>query len=116
MGFPHPPHPKETVVLSRYFGDTEARTYTGWVKRGGYDALKQALGMPPDAITEEVKASGLRGRGGGGVPPRLQRGLLPQNNRKPPHLLRHADESGPRTLHEPGNMRRAPPPPVEGCA
>ena len=43
MGYPHPSHPKETVVLSRYFGDPEARTYAGWVKRGGYEALRKAL-------------------------------------------------------------------------
>src|SRR2546425_6473552 len=98
MGFPHPPHPKETVVLSRYFGDTEARTYTGWVKRGGYDALKQALGMPPDAITEEGKASGLRGRGGGRVPPRVQGGFMAQDRGEPPYLLFHADEAERRAL------------------
>src|SRR6184192_2179340 len=36
MGFPHKPHPRETVLLSRYFGEADARTYKGWVKRGGY--------------------------------------------------------------------------------
>ena len=34
MGFPHPSHPKETVVLSKYFGDAGARTHAGWVERG----------------------------------------------------------------------------------
>ena len=47
MGYPHPSHPKETVVLSQYFGDAEARTYDGWVERGGYEALRKALGMTP---------------------------------------------------------------------
>jgi NADH-quinone oxidoreductase subunit F len=48
MGFPHPSHPKETVVLSRYFGDPGARSYTGWVQREGYQALRQALAMAPE--------------------------------------------------------------------
>ena len=34
MGFPHPSHPRETPILSKYFGDAGARTYDGWVKRG----------------------------------------------------------------------------------
>ncbi len=45
MGYPHKPHPKETAVLSRYFGDPDARSYKGWVKRGGYEAWKQAQTM-----------------------------------------------------------------------
>ena len=40
MGYPHPSHPKETVLLSKHFGDPEARTYAGWVKRGGYEGLR----------------------------------------------------------------------------
>ncbi len=47
MGYPHKPHPKETLLLSKYFGDPEARTYKGWVKRGGYEAWKQAQTMAP---------------------------------------------------------------------
>jgi NADH-quinone oxidoreductase subunit F len=42
MGYPHPSHPKETVVLSRFFGDPKARTHAGWVERGGYQALRLA--------------------------------------------------------------------------
>ena len=72
MGYPHPSHPKETVVLSQYFGDAEARSYDGWVKRGGYEAFRKALGMTREAIVEEVKASGLRGRGGAGFPTGLK--------------------------------------------
>ena len=35
MGYPYPPEEKETVVLSQYFGDEGARSYQGWVERGG---------------------------------------------------------------------------------
>jgi NADH-quinone oxidoreductase subunit F len=58
MGFPHPSHPRETVLLSRYFGDPAARTYAGWVERGGYAAFRHALGMGPDAVVAAVKESG----------------------------------------------------------
>jgi len=37
-GFPHKPHPKETVVC-RVLRDADARTLKGWTKRGGYEAL-----------------------------------------------------------------------------
>ncbi len=47
MGYPHKPHRKETSVLSKYFGDPEARAYKGWVKRGGYEAWRQAQTMAP---------------------------------------------------------------------
>ncbi|HEX9704772.1 MAG TPA: NADH-quinone oxidoreductase subunit F, partial [Gemmatimonadales bacterium] len=78
MGFPHKPHPKETVVLSQYFGDPEARSYKGWVKRGGYEALAQALKTDPAAVTEVVKDSGLRGRGGAGFPTGLKWSFMPK--------------------------------------
>ena len=55
MGFPQKPHPRETTILSRYFGDAEARTLEGWKKRGGYRALEKALGMSPEEIINEVK-------------------------------------------------------------
>src|SRR5256885_13303354 len=68
MGYPHKPHAKETALLSKHFGDPDARTYKGWAKRGGYEAWKQAQTMAPAAITDVVKESGLRGRGGAGLP------------------------------------------------
>ena len=83
MGYPHKSHEKETVVLSEYFGDPEARSYDGWVKRGGYKALKAALDMSPAEVVEVVKASGLRGRGGAGfqsAPAARLSGALPAVN------------------------------------
>jgi hypothetical protein len=57
MGFPFTPHPRETTVLSKHFGEPEARTLDGWKARGGYRALEQALGMDPLAIQQVVKDS-----------------------------------------------------------
>jgi len=42
MGYPHTPHARETVVLSKYFGDRDAIGLDGWRKRGGYVALEKA--------------------------------------------------------------------------
>ena len=47
MGYPHKTHPKETPILSKYFGEPQARTLDGWKQRGGYRALQQARGMTP---------------------------------------------------------------------
>ena len=116
MGFPHPSHPKETVVLSKYFGDAEARTYVGWVKRGGYEGLKKALTMTPDAIIEEVKASGLRGRGGAGFPTGLKWSFMPKNDGKAHYLVCNADESEPGTFKDREIMRWTPHQLIEGCA
>ncbi len=116
MGYPHPPHPKENVVLSKHFGDPEARTYDGWVKRGGYQGLRKALGMTREALVEEIKASGLRGRGGAGFPTGLKWSFMPQEVVKPHYLVCNADESEPGTFKDREIMRWTPHALIEGCA
>jgi NADH-quinone oxidoreductase subunit F len=116
MGYPHPIHPKETVVLSRHFGDVDARTYAGWVRRGGYQALRKALAMTPEAVVEEVKASGLRGRGGAGFPTGLKWSFMPKPSGKPHFLVCNADESEPGTFKDREIMRWTPHQLLEGCA
>jgi NADH-quinone oxidoreductase subunit F len=116
MGYPHKPHPNETVVLSQYFGDGEARTYDGWVKRGGYVALKRALGMEPAQVTEVVKESGLRGRGGAGFPTGLKWSFMPKEKKRPHYLCCNADESEPGTFKDREIMRWTPHALIEGCA
>jgi len=116
MGFPHPTHPKETPVLSKHFGEAAARTYDGWVDRGGYAALKKALGMAPEAIIEEVKTSGLRGRGGAGFPTGLKWSFMPKGDGKPHYLVCNADESEPGTFKDREIMRWTPHQLIEGCA
>ena len=107
MGYPYS-HEKEVPILSEYFGDPEARTLEGWQKRGGYEALKKALGMSPDAVTEEVKASGLRGRGGAGFPCGLKWSFMPKDSGKPHYLLCNADESEPGTFKDRELLRWTP--------
>ena len=116
MGWPHPIHPGETPVLSTHFGDPEARTHAGWVARGGYAALRQALAMTPEAIVEEVKASGLRGRGGAGFPTGMKWSFMPKDDGKPHYLCCNADESEPGTFKDREILRWTPHALIEGCA
>ena len=116
MGYPHKPHPRETVVLSRHFGEADARTYKGWVKRGGYEVLAQALAMEPGRVTDIVKESGLRGRGGAGFPTGLKWSFMPKEKNKPHFLCVNADESEPGTFKDREIMRWTPHALLEGSA
>jgi NADH-quinone oxidoreductase subunit F len=116
MGYPHKPHPRETVVLSEYFGDAEARTVDGWRKRGGYKALQAALGMAPADIVNVVKESGLRGRGGAGFPTGMKWSFMKPGDGKPHYLCCNADESEPGTFKDREIMRWTPHALIEGCA
>ncbi|MBE0593991.1 MAG: NADH-quinone oxidoreductase subunit NuoF [Gemmatimonadales bacterium] len=116
MGYPHKPHPRESVVLSEHFGDPEARSYDGWMKRGGYQVLEKALGMEPQAVIDEVKASGLRGRGGAGFPAGVKWDFMPKQKSRPHYLCCNADESEPGTFKDREIMRWTPHALIEGCA
>ena len=116
MGYPHKPHDKETVILSEYFGDAEARSYAGWVKRGGYKALKASLEMQPAEVIEIVKSSGLRGRGGAGFPTGVKWSFMPKEKSKPHYLCCNADEAEPGTFKDREIMRWTPHALIEGCA
>src|SRR5450759_3829689 len=116
MGYPQQPHQRETTVLSRYFGDAEARSLDGWRKRGGYKALEKALGMAPADIVNVVKESGLRGRGGAGFPTGMKWSFMKPGDGKPHYLCCNADESEPGTFKDRELMRWTPHALVEGCA
>ena len=116
MGYPHTPHPRETLVLSKYFGDRDAIGLEGWRKRGGYVALEKALGMTPAEIVGIVKDSGLRGRGGAGFPTGLKWSFMKPGDGKPHYLCCNADESEPGTFKDREIMRWTPHALIEGCA
>jgi NADH-quinone oxidoreductase subunit F len=116
MGYPHQPHARESVLLSKYFGDREAISLDGWKKRGGYTALQKALGMSPGDIVTIVKDSGLRGRGGAGFPTGVKWSFMKPGDGKPHYLCCNADESEPGTFKDREIMRWTPHALVEGCA
>ena len=62
--------------------------------------LKKAVGMAPQAIIDEVKKSGLRGRGGAGFPCGVKWGLVDRKSGKPIYLIVNADESEPGTFKD----------------
>ena len=116
MGYPHPSHSRESVLLSKHFGEKEALTLEGWKKRGGYAGLEKALKMQPAEIVDIVKASGLRGRGGAGFPTGVKWSFMKPGDGKPHYLLCNADESEPGTFKDREIMRWTPHALVEGCA
>lgn len=105
-----------TPVLTASWGDERSWTLAAYEARGGYGALKKALGQQPDAIIEQVKDSGLRGRGGAGFPTGMKWGFIPQDNPKPKYLVVNADESEPGTCKDIPLMMANPHVLVEGVA
>jgi NADH-quinone oxidoreductase subunit F len=116
MGFPHATHPRESPVLSKNFGDPAARSVDGWRRLGGYRAFERALQMEPAAIVNEVKESGLRGRGGAGFPTGLKWSFMKPGDGKPHYLVVNADESEPGTFKDREIMRWTPHALIEGSA
>ena len=88
-----------TKLVTARFGNEEARTLQGYEKSGGYQALRKALSMRPEDITNEVKASNLRGRGGAGFATGVKWGFVPKDA-KEVHLVCNCDESEPGTCKD----------------
>ncbi len=82
---------------------------------GGYQALRKALReYKPADVTEIVKKSGLRGRGGAGFPTGMKWGFVPRNTGKPVYLCVNADESEPGTFKDRLILERDPHQLIEG--
>lgn len=103
----------ESKLLTEFYHLDEFRTLEGYKKNGGYAQLEKALKMQPQQIIDEVKASGLRGRGGAGFPTGTKWSFLPKNN-EPRYLLCNADEGEPGTFKDRLMMERAPHQLIEG--
>lgn len=103
----------EVKLLTEHYADDQYKTIEGYKAKGGYDVLAKALQMEPSAILDEVKASGLRGRGGAGFPTGMKWGFLP-NNGEVRYLLCNADEGEPCTFKDRMMMERAPHQLIEG--
>ncbi|MCA9736084.1 MAG: NADH-quinone oxidoreductase subunit NuoF [Gemmatimonadota bacterium] len=114
MAYPYR-HPSEVRLLSEHFGDPEARSLASWQARGGYKGLKRALELGREKVIDEVKASGLRGRGGAGFPTGVKWGFMPKNSGKPHYLCCNADESEPGTFKDRELIRWTPHQLIEGC-
>lgn len=84
-------------------------------KRGDWDNTKALLDKGRDFIIEEVKRSGLRGRGGAGFSTGMKWSFMPKNSEKPCYLVVNADESEPGTCKDRDILRFEPHKLIEGC-
>ncbi len=96
------------LVLTKNFANAESWTFAAYEKVGGYEAVRKALKMSPDQVIEEVKNSGLRGRGGAGFPAGMKWGFVPKNTGKPSYLCVNADESEPGTFKDRAILEKDP--------
>jgi NADH-quinone oxidoreductase subunit F len=92
-------HPDEVRVVSKRFGKGAANI-DRYLELDGYKAVQKALGMTPDAIINEVKASNLRGRGGAGFPAGMKWSFVPKDSPKQKYILCNGDESEPGTCKD----------------
>ena len=105
-----------TKILLQNIDNPDQASIAIYRERGGYVTLEKALGMEQTAIIDEVKASGLRGRGGAGFPTGMKWGFVPRNTGKPTFLLCNADESEPGTFKDRILLERDPHLMIEGMA
>jgi NADH-quinone oxidoreductase subunit F len=92
------------------------KSLKGAMKRGHWDGTKTLITNGRDWIINEMKASGLRGRGGAGFPTGLKWSFMPKESDGRPHyLVVNADESEPGTCKDRDIMRNDPHTLIEGC-
>ncbi len=89
-------------------------TYAVYREKGGYASVEKALKMKPDDVVEEVKKSGLRGRGGAGFPTGMKWSFIDKKTPNPHYLVCNADESEPGTFKDRYFMQHLPHALVEG--
>jgi len=101
-------------VLTKHFANERYRRLDTYRQYGGYEALKKAFAMTPEAIIDEVKKANLRGRGGAGFPAGVKWGFLPKDLSRARALVINADEGEPGTFKDRLIMSRGPHLLVEG--
>ncbi|HXC01872.1 MAG TPA: NADH-quinone oxidoreductase subunit NuoF [Opitutaceae bacterium] len=85
-----------------------------YVRNGGYEVLKKSVQRKPEELMDEVKKSGLRGRGGAGFPCGIKWTLVDRKSGKPIYLIVNADESEPGTFKDRYIMEQDPHQLIEG--
>jgi NADH-quinone oxidoreductase subunit F len=102
-------------LLLEHISEPGIETFAVYRKKGGYSSVEKALKtMTPDQVTEEVKISGLRGRGGAGFPAGMKWSFLDRKSEKPRYLVCNADESEPGTFKDRYLMEKIPHLLIEG--
>lgn len=107
----------QVCFATRQFGD-ESHTLESYLKIGGYQAWKQILEekMPIEDIIDDVKDSGLRGRGGAGFPTGMKWSFMPHSMPGQKYIVCNSDESEPGTCKDRDILRFNPHALIEGMA
>jgi NADH-quinone oxidoreductase subunit F len=106
--------PLEVKVISKRFGIPNSASIDVFLQHDGYKALQKALGMKPEDVINEVKNSGLRGRGGAGFNTGMKWSFVPKQSSKPKYVVCNADESEPGTCKDRPLMEYDPHQLIEG--
>ena len=108
----------QNLVCFNTFGSDQSHTLATYEKHDGYKAWRRILAgeMTPAQVIDEVKASGLRGRGGAGFPTGLKWSFMPKGSDVQKYLVCNSDESEPGTCHDREVLRYNPHALVEGMA
>ncbi|MDB5097978.1 MAG: NADH-quinone oxidoreductase, subunit [Cyanobacteria bacterium RYN_339] len=104
-------------ILTKNWHQPDSHTIDRALQNGAYKVAHDTMraGRNPQEITDEVKKSGLRGRGGAGFPTGMKWGFLPKDNPKPRYLVINADESEPGTYKDRAILENDPHMLIEGC-
>lgn len=104
----------EDIIFTNISGEGDVFLKASY-KRGDWDGTKSLLKKGRDWIVEQVKASGLRGRGGAGFSTGMKWSFMPKDHPKPSYLVVNADESEPGTCKDRDILRYEPHKLIEGC-
>jgi len=109
---------EQNQVCFSTFGDEESWTMATYEKHDGYQSWRKVLAgeLTHEEIIAEVKASGLRGRGGAGFPTGLKWSFMPRSAPVQKYLVCNSDESEPGTCHDRETLRYNPHSLIEGMA
>jgi NADH-quinone oxidoreductase subunit F len=106
--------PEQPLVL-RGAEERPLTSLRGYREAGGFAVLERARGMEPQAVLDELLASGLRGRGGAGFPMGKKASFLAKGTGRPTYVVVNADESEPGTFKDREIMFSVPHRLIEGC-
>lgn len=110
----HPMLKPQVRIALRNCGIIDPENIYHYIARGGYSALVKALQMTPEAVTEEVKASGLRGRGGAGFPTGTKWEFCRNAKGTEKYLICNADEGDPGAFMDRSVLEGDPHSVIEG--
>ncbi|RUA03336.1 MAG: NADH-quinone oxidoreductase subunit F [Deltaproteobacteria bacterium] len=107
-------HEHQHKILLKTCGSIDPEKMDDYIKAGGYQALKKALDMTPQAVIDEIKVSSLRGRGGGGFPTGYKWESCRKAEGEPKYVLCNADEGDPGAFMDRAILEGNPHSVIEG--